>query len=285
MALVNHAKREINAKIVYYGPAGCGKQSTLQYIYNRIKPSLRGELKIVPTGGDNLCCFDFSPLATPLLDGYRIRFHLYTFSGYVHNPAAWKMTLKGADGIIICCGHDHEQFIQASNSIAALRDYIGVYGVGLHDIPWVVQLTNANSRNTTFDFDRIADLLNLSDAEIFQSNAGTGEGALEALNSLSRKIFEKIGERERCVAKCDKGGLEHGPDPGERPNTLADLESIALLTQHEVSGQENINPIFRVRGEHSLEPGGANVVRIPLELDVAGVIKRVVLNLSVDLLE
>src|SRR6185369_12107232 len=109
MALVNHAKKEINAKIVFYGPAGSGKSTALNYIYSRIKPSLRGDLKTVPAGADNLFLFDFSPFEAPLPDGYRVRMHVYTLAGNVTNPATWKMTLKGADGVIIMVNPDVEE--------------------------------------------------------------------------------------------------------------------------------------------------------------------------------
>ncbi|HEX9078618.1 MAG TPA: gliding-motility protein MglA, partial [Desulfuromonadaceae bacterium] len=78
MAIINHAKREINAKIVYFGHEGAGKGTSLQYVYSRIKPSLRGELKVLPTAGSALLFFDFTQFEQPLFNGYRIRFQIYT---------------------------------------------------------------------------------------------------------------------------------------------------------------------------------------------------------------
>ena len=98
MAIVNHTKREINAKIVYYGPEGAGKGTSLRYVYDRIKTSLRGELKILPTAGSALLFFDFSPFEQPVFNGYRIRFHIYTLQGKVANPAAWRNVLRSS-----CC--------------------------------------------------------------------------------------------------------------------------------------------------------------------------------------
>ena len=93
MAIINNAKREINAKIVYYGHEGAGKGTSLRYLYGRIKPSLRGELKTLLASGGSLLFFDFSPFEQTVFGGYRIRFHIYTLPGKVNNPAAWKMTL------------------------------------------------------------------------------------------------------------------------------------------------------------------------------------------------
>src|SRR5512137_12197 len=125
MALVNHAKHEINAKIVYYGHEGAGKRASLQYIYDRIRPALRGELKTLPTGGDSLLFFDFSPFEKPVFGGYRLRFHVYSLTGMVSNPAAWKMTLKGADGLVIVADAAPENLPAARESILLLRDSLG----------------------------------------------------------------------------------------------------------------------------------------------------------------
>src|SRR6185369_236006 len=120
MAIINHAKREINAKIVYYGREGVGKRNSLQYIYDRIKPSLRGDLKSPSASGDALFFFDCSPFENPVFGEYRIRFHVYTLPGKVANPAAWKMTLKGTDGLVIVADAAPEHAAAERESISAL---------------------------------------------------------------------------------------------------------------------------------------------------------------------
>jgi len=142
MALVNHAKKEINAKIIYFGPPGCGKSTALNYIYSRIRPALRGELKCVPAGGGNLLFFDFSPFEAPLPDGYRFRLHIYTLTGPVTNPATWKMTLKGADGIAIMVDSSPDSLSNAQEGVSQLRDFLSAYGVGLQDTPAILQLND-----------------------------------------------------------------------------------------------------------------------------------------------
>lgn len=134
MAVINHAKREINAKIVFFGPPGCGKGELFRFIHQRIKPSLCGPLKTMPAGQDSLLFFDYIPFEASSLDGYRIRFHLYTMTGPVSNPGTWKMTLKGVDGIaLVTDGGDDD----ATESLRVLRSMLAGYGRELHKLPRV----------------------------------------------------------------------------------------------------------------------------------------------------
>lgn len=216
MALVNHAKKEINAKIVYYGAAGCGKRTALTYIYSRIKPSLRGELKNVPAGSDNLLLFDFSPFEAPLPNGYRFRLHVYTLTGTVTNPATWKMTLKGADGIMVmvnpAAGHE------AGNreSVAQLRDFLSAYGVNLHETPAVLQLNSFSHDNAPLDAQQLAETLDLAALTSCSSNAARGEGLLEALTTLSRQILDRVNPGDQTQAPHDTLAEER-PEPAASP--------------------------------------------------------------------
>ncbi|MDD2852713.1 MAG: hypothetical protein PHY09_12555 [Desulfuromonadaceae bacterium] len=192
MAIVNHAKKEINAKIVYYGPVGCGKRTALTYIYSRIKPSLRGDLKKLSAGGDALQLFDFSPFEAPLSNGYRVRLHVYTLTGVVVNPATWKMTLKGADGIVIMINPAPEQAADAMTSVAQLRDLLSAYGVGLHETPAIVQLNTFNQSVGSERAAQVAANLDLSSLVTCHSDAANGTGVLEALTTLFKQVLDRI---------------------------------------------------------------------------------------------
>ena len=249
MALVNHAKKEINAKIVYFGPAQSGKGTVLAYIYSRIKPYLRGELKSVPAGADKLMFFDFSPFEAPLPNGYRLRLHIYTLTGAVTNPATWKMTLKGADGIMIMIDPVVTSAAETRESVAQLRNFLSAYGVGLHDTPAVLQLSSSIREIPPDEAAEIAATLDLSSLSSCRSDAASGAGVLEALTTLSRQILDR-------VTLCDEPSavVMAPPEPSLK---------VALLT-HEVVAE-----------------GGT--LRIPLTVGEGGAVRRLVVTVSVDL--
>src|ERR1700690_2992535 len=100
MALINHAKREINTKLVFYGPGLSGKSTNLNYIYRKLKPEHRGKLKIMNIEKDRMLFFDFAPVGQGKVGTYNVRFHIYSIIGESTSGAAWKMVLKGADGVV-----------------------------------------------------------------------------------------------------------------------------------------------------------------------------------------
>jgi signal recognition particle receptor subunit beta len=255
MALVNHAKKEINAKIVYFGPAGSGKSTALRYIFSRIKPSLRGELKNIPADGDNLLFFDFSPFDGPMRDGYRVRLHVYTLTGRIANPATWKMTLKGADGLIIMVDSAPGRISDAQESISQLKDFLAAYGVGLHDTSAVLQLNSFTREQAVMDAEQLASLMDLAGLPCCTSCATSGEGVLEALTTLSRQVLDRVAEKDN---RCDDN-IE---------------ESVAGEIKDEV-----LLPI-------SLACQGARVdgstLRIPLDITCGGTNRRLVVTVSVD---
>jgi signal recognition particle receptor subunit beta len=205
MALVNHATKEINVKIVYYGAERAGKSTSLRYVHNRIRPALRSELKSIPASGSPLLFFDFSPFERPVFGDYRIRFHLYTLQGPVANPAAWKMTLKGADGLVIVMDATPGKYLAAQQSLAQLHDFLDSYGMGLGDLPVVLQLNKADLSRHLIP-EAVTRGLGLKRTPVFPTTAHTGEGVLEALSALSPLVMGHIGERDDLCRRPTAGG-------------------------------------------------------------------------------
>lgn len=282
MAIVNHAKREINAKIVFYGSAGTGKTTSLRYIYDRIKPSLRGEFKVLPASGSSLLFFDFSPFEQPVFAGYRLRLHVYTLQGQVDNSAAWKMTLKGTDGLMIVA--DAGKGIDVlQQSVVEVRDFLGAYGMGLDTIPSVLQLNKADLAGT-INQSFFAREAGVDERGVSLTTAITGEGVLEAVTTLSRMVMERIREREDLAQ--EKSGSVDSTMVTEK-TSVTTVEDVAMA-----DGAGNCNPesqpdahadsreVF-VCVAQDLIAADNNTIRIPLDLSWQGARHRVVVSVAV----
>lgn len=275
MALVNHAKKEINAKIVYYGAPGCGKSTALTYIYSRIKPSLRGELKNVPAGSDNLLLFDFSPFEAPLPNGYRFRLHVYTLSGRVSNPATWKMTLKGADGIVIMVNPAAGHVAETRENVAQLRDFLSAYGVDLHETPAVLQLNNF-ADSVPADAQQLAETLDLAALTSCHANAVRGEGLLEALTLLSRQILDRVNPGEQVQEQEPHNVSE----PVAAPDAVISTDSAALFDSEAAPAPAFDDKPRVTLLSSDLQVEGTNI-RIPLEVQCGETTNRFVVTVSI----
>lgn len=280
MALINHAKREINAKIVYYGNQGTGKRESLQYIYDRIKPALRGVLKSPPTSGESLLFFDFSPFETPVFGDYRLRFHLYTLTGPVANPAAWKMTLKGADGLVIVADADPDQLAASSQAVLQLRDFLSAYGVGLNDTPCVLQMVSTRTEGDGAA-ETAATVLGLTGVQAVFSDPSRGAGVLDVLSRLSRQIMARIGQDDALKEGVVKAVQENAFEPAA-PETAAP----APYVQGETA---QIVPSNVIKADGAVSAGlageiecGAGVLRIPLEFSISGITRRLLVSVAVE---
>jgi len=264
MAVVNHAKREINAKIIYFGPPGCGKGELFSFIHQRIKPSLCSPLKSMPAGHDTLLFFDYIPFETSSLDGYRIRFHLYTLTGPVVNPGIWKMTLKGADGLaFVTCGSEQHDPV---DSLRVLRSMLTGYGRSLHSLPriWlpcdtVEPSSDGDDVTSSFDRDRTV-----------PCSIKSGAGVLQSLAQLSQEVMLKLREEHEPAIESETGSSL--PDY----NVIDELSSCVNDVQTNAS-----EPI--VLPELKITLAGNSVVRIPFSIQNGDMVKNCILRISLQL--
>lgn len=279
MALINHSKKEINAKIIYFGPAGSGKSTALNYIYSRIKPALRGELKRIPAGGDNLLFFDFSPFDAPMPDGYHVRLHVYTLTGQVTNPATWKMTLKGADGIVVMVDASADRLSNAQESVSQLRDYLSSYGVGLHDTPAVLLLNDTVDNVRSMDDREFAFKLDLPDIATCCSNSASGDGVIDSLSRLSRLVLDRVAGIENRVQAAEHSSAADSSDEQESSAAKSYSELQAPEAALLQAGPEE-SPLISVLSRDVRTEG--TMVRIPLEISFGGCCRRVVISVSIE---
>ncbi len=139
MAFVNLKKKEVQAKIVYYGPGRGGKTSNLEFIYNRIRHKMQNEMVTIKTHGDRTLFFDFLPLNIGTIKGYSIRTQLYTVPGQVKYNATRRLVLRGVDGIVFVADSMAVRKEKNISSLKNLEENLAAYQKDLYKIPIVMQ--------------------------------------------------------------------------------------------------------------------------------------------------
>lgn len=193
MALVNEAKREINAKIVYIGPKGAGKSTAIRSIYSRLRPELRSELKSLVSGGNQMLFFDYSYPTIQNNDNYTIRFHLYSIISDGISPAPWKMLLKGVDGVVFMADSTEGRMFANLESCAQLCDAFAHYGLKTSDIPLMLQCNKRDLPGAVALATLKDELFPELQGEPLEVSALTGEGLLEGLSAVSAAVMRKLG--------------------------------------------------------------------------------------------
>ncbi len=193
MALVNHAKREINAKLVYYGPGRAGKTTSLNYIYRKLKAEHRGKLKAMNIGKARMLFFDFAPAGQARVGTYDVRFHVYSIIGEATNATAWKMVLKGADGVVFVADSTPERLSANRKSLQNLQQTLGAYGKELADLPGVLQC-NKRDLAAALPTAELQSRLNPGHYTVVPAVATRGEGVLESLSVLMKAVLKTLRE-------------------------------------------------------------------------------------------
>ena len=147
MSMINYASREINCKIVYYGPGLGGKTTNLEHIYGKVQPETRGKLISLATETERTLFFDFLPVDLGTIRGFKTRFHLYTVPGQVYYNASRKLILKGVDGIVFVADSQLERMEANQESMQNLYDNMAEYGYDLRQMPFVVQYNKRDLPN------------------------------------------------------------------------------------------------------------------------------------------
>src|SRR5438034_7865169 len=147
MTFINYASREINCKIVYYGPGLCGKTTNLQWIYDKTNPGAKGKLISLATETDRTLFFDFLPLELGTVRGFKTRFHLYTVPGQVFYDASRKLILKGVDGVVFVADSQEERMDANVESLYNMEENLQAQGYDFMIIPDVMQLNKRDLPN------------------------------------------------------------------------------------------------------------------------------------------
>jgi signal recognition particle receptor subunit beta len=149
MSMINYASREINCKIVYYGPGLGGKTTNLEHVYGQVEPDTRGKLISLATETERTLFFDFLPVDLGTIRGFKTRFHLYTVPGQVYYNASRKLILKGVDGIVFVGDSQIERMEANQEAMQNLYDNMAEYGYDLTAMPFVIQYNKRDLPNAS----------------------------------------------------------------------------------------------------------------------------------------
>ena len=223
MSMINYASREINCKIVYYGPGLGGKTTNLEHVYGKVTPDTRGKLISLATETERTLFFDFLPVDLGSIRGFKTRFHLYTVPGQVYYNASRKLILKGVDGIVFVGDSQIERMEANQEAMQNLYDNMAEYGYDLTKMPFVIQYNKrdlpnaapirdlqaamnpgwevsdpAKQRETPDPHHAGENLIEQVDgvwierAPYFEAVAVTGEGVFDTLKAVSKLVLKSL---------------------------------------------------------------------------------------------
>jgi signal recognition particle receptor subunit beta len=185
--------KEINCKIVYYGPGLCGKTTNLQHIFSKTKPDSKGKMISLATETERTLFFDFLPIDLGSIKGFKVRFHLYTVPGQVFYDASRKLVLKGADGVIFVADSQPSRTEANIESVENLELNMEANGQKLATVPYVVQY-NKRDLPDVAPIEELRAQLNPLGVPEFEAAAKSGGGVFETLKGLSKVVLTRLSK-------------------------------------------------------------------------------------------
>jgi signal recognition particle receptor subunit beta len=191
VSFINYSSRELNCKIVYYGPGLCGKTTNLQYVYNKTNPQQKGKLISLATETERTLFFDFLPLALGDIKGFKVRFHLYTVPGQVFYAASRKLILKGVDGVVFVADSQVDRMDANMESLEDLKVNLNEQGYELYNLPFTMQY-NKRDIDDIAPVETLSEALNTTQVPEFGAIATSGEGVFETLKDVCRQVIMEL---------------------------------------------------------------------------------------------
>jgi signal recognition particle receptor subunit beta len=207
MVVVSYSGREINAKIVYYGPGLSGKTTNLEKIYDSVPETNRGRMVSMKTQTDRTLFFDLLPLDLGELQGMKTRFLLYTVPGQVYYNATRKLVLKGVDALVFVADSTPDKMAENRESLANLEQNLKAYNLDLKTVPWVIQFNKRDLPNALTVAQMNQDL-NRYGVPHYEAQAASGVGVFETLRGVSKLLLSRIS---KDVIDRDRGSLSAPP--------------------------------------------------------------------------
>jgi len=248
MAVINYSKKEISAKIVYYGPSLCGKTTNIQSIYASIKPDQKGKLVSLATEADRTLFFDFLPIEIANIHGFKTRLHFYTVPGQVYYNSTRRAVLTGVDGVVFVADSQRDKMEENIESLNNLEENLNYYGKSIKTLPLVFQYNKRDLPDVT-PVAEMEQMLNPYGYPSFEAVATTGEGVLDTLTKVTKMVLQNIekgtsGRQSRPAPVGDRPSpdLSQRSAPAAPPRSMERPASSDLPADADMSGENGRRP-------------------------------------------
>jgi signal recognition particle receptor subunit beta len=191
MSFINYSSKEINCKIVYYGPGLSGKTATLKYIYNTAGTDTKGKLIAINNDSNRTLFFDFLPLDLGNIRGFKTKFHLYSVPGHIMQDNIRKTILKGIDGIVFVADSQLQRLDSNKDSLKNLEEHLTYYGYETSKIPMVFQFNKKDLPNTVASAE-LSQSLNKYGKPEFDTIALEGKGVYDTLKHITKMVLNEL---------------------------------------------------------------------------------------------
>jgi len=258
MAVINYSKKEISAKIVYYGPSLCGKTTNIQSIYASLKPDQKGKLVSLATEADRTLFFDFLPIEIANIRGFKTRLHFYTVPGQVYYNSTRRAVLTGVDGLVFVADSQRDKMEENIESLNNLEENLNYYGKSIKTIPLVIQYNKRDLPDVT-PIAEMEQLINPYGYPSFEAVAPTGEGVLDTLTKITKMVLQHIemgtsGKQQRSQGvTAERTPVSSGlSQPGSSVSSQPGLSQVNMPRADTV--QQNVSPAMSTSRTEETSP-------------------------------
>ncbi len=267
MAVINYAKREISAKIVYYGPSLCGKTTNIQYIYTSIKPEQKGKLVSLATEADRTLFFDFLPVEISNIKGFKTRLHFYTVPGQVYYNSTRRAVLTGVDGLVFVADSQRDKMEENIESLKNLEENLNYYGKSIKQLPLVFQY-NKRDLPDVMPVSEMNQVLNPDGYPFFEAVATTGEGVLKTLTTATRMVLKYIEKGSN--GEQVKRDVINDVRPREQPGEERTLDVVSPATRENDGAKPVEGGRIQIVGTGDARIISNNAISIPVRIKFEG---------------
>ena len=245
MAVFNAAKREIDLKIVYYGPAMCGKTTNVQSIHKMLAPQQRGELMSLATKDDRTLFFDFLPIELGDVRGFKTRFHIYTVPGQVYYGLTRRAVLTGADGVVFVVDSQTNKLQDNIESLKDLAENLKFYKKDLTSFPFVFQY-NKRDLAHVMPVDELDSMLNTLNVPSYESSAVTGMGVVETLTAICKLVLKQMdsgtAKKKPLQPQASMPPAAKAAAPAARSSVAPDDTGLRIFTEEPIAPSPGRRP-------------------------------------------